>query len=525
MRTTETRRALPDGFRDAVVEIVGPHACKADPATVATYSRDLWPLLTLRLREGRHVPGPQLVAWPADEAQVEALVALAHREGVPLIPYGGGAGVCGGTVATRGGLMLDVKRLNRVLDVDLDAGTLEVEGGIIGETLERMLAARGATLGHFPSSILCSSVGGFLAARTAGQCRTQYGKIEDMVLGLRIVTPGLGTLDMGQYASDSGGPDWSQVVLGSEGTLGVITRCSLRIHPLPEARRFRGLRFPDVEHGLEAFRRMLQMDLRPSVLRLYDPLDTLFAMSLTHGASSDEKSSLPSPLRRIGDRLKHALKPEELPLGTVLKGARVINLAAGLADGCLAVIGFEGDEGRVSTAEEEAMAVVAACDGQDLGRAPGERWYASRYHISFKLPKVLQQDAFADTIEVAATWDRMLPLYHAVRRAVAPHAVVLAHFSHAYPEGCSIYFSVSGVATDLADAEQRYDRVWDAALGAALRVGGTVTHHHGTGLLKRRYTALEHGDGIHLYRAVKSLLDPAGVCNPGKLYPDEGAVR
>ena len=519
-----SRRALPEGFRNAVVEIVGPHACKTDPATVATYSRDLWPLLTLRLREGQHIPGPQMVAWPADEDQVVRLVALAQREGVPLIPYGGGAGVCGGTVATRGGLMMDVKRLNRLLDVDLDAGTIEVEGGIIGETLERMLAAQGATLGHFPSSILCSSVGGFLAARSAGQCSTLYGKIEDMVLGLRIVTPGWGVLDTGQYGPDSGGPDWTQVVLGSEGTLGVITRCRLRIHPQPEARRFRGLRFPDVEHGLEAFRRMLQMDLRPSVLRLYDPLDTLFAMSLTHGASSSEESSLPAPLRRMAERVKHALKPEELPLGTVLRGARAINMAAGLANGCLAVIGFEGEAGRVSTAEKEAMAVVEATDGEDLGREPGERWYASRYHISFKLPKVLQQDAFADTIEVAATWDRMLPLYRAVRRAVAPHAVVLAHFSHAYPEGCSIYFSISGVATDLAEAERRYDKVWDAALNAALEVGGTVTHHHGTGMLKRRYTAVEHGEGIHLYRAVKSLLDPAGICNPDKLYPDRGSA-
>ncbi len=514
-----SRTALPAGFRDAVVDIVGPGACKDDPATLVTYSRDLWPLLTLRLREGTHVPGPQLVAWPEDEDQLGRLLTLAHEAGVPFIPYGGGAGVCGGTVATRGGLMVDVKRLNRLLELDRDAGAIEVEPGIIGETLERMLASRGYTLGHFPSSILCSSVGGFLAARSAGQCSTLYGKIEDMVLGMRVLTPGLGAVDTGQYAPDSAGPDWTQVFLGSEGTLGVISRCRLRVHPMAPARCFRGLRFPDVERGLDAFRRILQMDLRPSVLRLYDPLDTLFAMSLTHGAKSEGDSSLPAPLRRIGDRLKSLMKPEELPLGTVLRGARAINAAGGLANGCLAVIGFEGDADRVRVAEAEAMAVVDAVDGEDLGREPGERWYASRYHISFKLPKVLQKDAFADTIEVAATWDRMLPLYRAVRQAVAPHAVILAHFSHAYPEGCSIYFSISGVATDLAQAERRYDRVWDAALGAALRVGGTVTHHHGTGMLKRRYTALEHGEGIHLYRTLKGLCDPGGICNPDKLYP------
>ena len=518
------RAALPEGFRERVCEIVGPDGCKDDPATRLSYSRDLWPLLTLRLREGRCEPGPQLVAWPEDEAQLAALLQLAHAAAVPVVPYGGGSGVCGGTVATRGGLMLDLKRLNRLLSLDADAGTIEVEPGIIGETLERMLAARGHTLGHFPSSILCSTVGGFLAARSAGQCSTLYGKIEDMVLGLRAITPGLGAVDTGQYAPWSGGIDWTQAFLGSEGTLGVISRCRLRVHPQPEARRFRGLRFTSVERGLDAFRRILQMGLRPAVVRLYDPLDTLFAMSLTHGASSDDDSKLPEPLQRLGARVKHALKPEELPLGTVLRAARAINLAAGLASDCLAVIGFEGGGARVAAAEREALAVVDAVGGTDLGPEPGERWYASRYHISFKLPKVLQQDAFADTIEVAATWDRMLPLYREVRRAVSPHAVVLAHFSHAYPEGCSIYFSISGVAKDLAEAEARYDRVWDAAMEAALRVGGTVTHHHGTGLLKRRYTAREHGSGIALYRALKSVCDPGGICNPDKLYPTDGGA-
>jgi alkyldihydroxyacetonephosphate synthase len=515
----------PSGrFRSRVAEIVGPDGFKDDLTTLLQYSRDLWPLLTLRLREGVLERRADVVAWPADEQQVLDLLQLAHDERVPLIPYGGGAGVCGGAMPTRGGLVLDLKRINRLVEVDEAAHAMEVEPGIIGETLERQLIARGFTSGHYPSSILCSSVGGFLAARSAGQCSTRYGKIEDMVLGMRIATPGMGMLETGVYAADAGGVDLSPVILGSEGTLGVITRARIRIFPLPEARRFRGLRFGSVRDGLTAFRRILQMDLRPSVLRLYDPLDTLFAMSLTHGADSDEDAS-PGPLKRLSSRMKHAMKPEELPLGQVLKGAQAINMAAGMARSCLAVIGFEGDADAVAEAEAEALAVVEDGRGEDLGPEPGERWYASRYHISFKLPKVLQQDAFADTIEVASTWDRLPTLYREVRRAIAPHAVVLAHFSHAYPEGCSIYFSISGTATSLAEAEARYERIWEEAMRTALEVGGTVTHHHGTGMLKRRYTAREHGHGRALYDLVKRRCDPHGVCNPDKLYPPDLGAR
>ena len=517
--------ASPTGrFRSRVVEIVGPDGCKDDLTTLLQYSRDLWPLLTLRLREGVLERRADLVAWPETEQQVIDLVQLAHCVRVPLVPYGGGAGVCGGAMPTRGGLVLDLKRINRLIEVDGASGAMEVEPGIIGETLERQLVAQGFTSGHFPSSILCSSVGGFLAARSAGQFSTRYGKIEDMVLGMRVVTPGRGVVETGVYAPDTGGMDLGQVILGSEGTLGVITRARIRVFPLPEARRFRGLRFGSVEDGLAAFRRILQMDLRPSVLRLYDPLDTLFAMSLTHGADSDADEA-PGPLKRLSSRLKHAMSPEELPLGQVLKAAPAINMAAGFASSCLAVLGFEGESEAVAEAEAEAMAAVADARGEDLGPEPGERWFASRYHISFKLPKVLQQDAFADTIEVASTWDRLPALYHEVRRAIAPHAVVLAHFSHAYPEGCSIYFSISGTATSLAEAEARYERVWEEAMRTALEVGGTVTHHHGTGMLKRRYTAREHGRGRLLYDQIKQCLDPHGVCNPDKLYPPVGGAR
>ncbi len=517
-----TSAALPDGFRDRVVEIVGPGACRDDPATLMSYARDLWPLLTLRLREGRVDAGPQLVAWPGTEDEVVALVRLAHEHGVPIVPYGGGAGVCGGTVATRGGLTLDVKRLDRILGIDAEARTLEVEAGIIGETLERQLAARGWTLGHFPSSILCSSLGGFLVARSAGQCSSMYGKIEDMTLALRLVTPGVGVLETGQYAPWDGGVDWTQAILGSEGTLGVVTRARLRIYPQPEARLLRGVKFPDVGAGLEAFRRIMQADLRPAVMRLYDPPDTLFAMTLTHGASGGDGGE-PGPMDAMLARVKHRFTPANLPLGKVLRGARAINALASRARSCLAVLGFEGPAERAAEAELEARAIADDVGGEDLGREPGERWYASRYHISFQLPRVLQQGAFADTIEVAATWDRLPALYREVRAAVAPHAVILAHFSHAYPEGCSIYFSVSGAAADLAEAEARYERVWDAAMTAALEVGGTVTHHHGTGLLKRRYTAREHGHGRALYDALKRRCDPRHICNPDKLYPPEGA--
>ncbi|HVY47346.1 MAG TPA: FAD-binding oxidoreductase, partial [Minicystis sp.] len=239
------------------------------------YARDLWPRHHLDVRAGRiaeHRPG--LVVWPADVAEVADVVRFCAAEGVPLVPFGAGSGVCAGVLPDARTVVLDLKRLCRWRRLDADAPALEVEAGALGIRLEEDLETKGFTLGHFPSSILCSTVGGWVAARSAGQCSGRYGKIEDMVARLEVVT---GTGEVVHLSRRVHGPDVTPLFIGSEGTLGVVTAATLRLHPAPGARAFGGFSFPSLEAGWDALRLMFQAGLRPAVARLYDPFDSFVA--------------------------------------------------------------------------------------------------------------------------------------------------------------------------------------------------------------------------------------------------------
>ena len=567
----------------------GDAAVSTSPADLAAYTNDLWPTLTLAFRDGTERTPPLAVVRPKDEAAVLGVVRACARSGLPIVPYGTGSGVCGGAAPIFGGVVVDLKRLDAIGAVD--AATLQVDcgPGAVLQNLERTLNDGGWTLGHFPSSIYCASIGGCVAARGAGQLSSRYGKIEDMVTGLRVVTPELGVLTMGSL--DPGAPevDWSPLFVGSEGTLGLITSMRLRVHPLPAAMVLRGVRFPSVEAGIDGFREILQSGLRPSVMRLYDPLDTWMAMQkanddggtppepgagdpMAGGARERAPENAASPRdgtpdsaesttlfgsvvspgtladavwgrlkrrarrhrsvkgdsllaaaaeRLVGGGLKDRLKPENLPMDRLLASPALLNRAIELMPGrCLAIFGCEGSDAQ---ARKELDAVVAAAGrlgGVDLGPGPGERWYRTRYHVSFKLPKLLAQGGFADTMETAAPWTRVKALYDAVRKAVSPHVLVMAHMSHAYHEGCSIYFTMAGHADTPAKTAALYRRTWDAAMTAAQSVGAVLSHHHGIGVLKREFMNIEHGDGRRFFEAARDAVDPKRVLNTGKLFPD-----
>jgi alkyldihydroxyacetonephosphate synthase len=463
-------------------------------------------------------------------------------------------------------VVVDLKRLDRLEPVDDGGLQVTVGPGLILQTMEERLNDAGYTLGHFPSSIYCCSIGGCVAARGAGQLSSRYGKIEDMVTGLRVVTAALGVVSTGSLDPSCPTTDWSPVFIGSEGTLGMITSIRLRVHPRAESMQLRGVRFPSVGAGIEAFREILQNGMRPSVMRLYDPLDTWMAMQKSDDqevaeidpvASSSTETprlfgSVVSPgtvadgvfqrLRRrgrrhrsvqgegllsslreklISDKLKDLIKPENLPVDRLLANPALLNKTIGLLPGrCLGILGTEGEP---HVAKNHLEGVVATCrrlGAVDLGAGPGDRWLRTRYHVSFKLPKLLANGGFADTMETAAPWTRVEALYNAIRAAAAPHVLIMAHLSHAYHEGCSIYFTLVGYHADPARAAELYQRTWDAVLEAALSEGATITHHHGVGVLKRDYMDREHGDGRALFEAARTAIDPTRRMNPGKLFPD-----
>lgn len=480
------------------------------PSDRIAYARDMWPLAMLWIRQGRIPPPPDLVAWPKTEAEVQAVVRFARERKLAVVPFGAGSGVCGGTWAIDGGIALDLKHLDSMAPVDAENRSVTVGAGLIGETLERRLDAQGWTLGHFPSSIYMSTVGGWLAARSAGQLSSRYGKIEDMALSVRVVT---GTGDLVETPHrPSAAPDLAPLFIGSEGTLGVFTQATLRVSPKPEHRAFRGHEFPSVPAGLEAIRQVFRAGLRPAVVRLYDPFDTTF---VSKGAPKTDGPTPPSFQsvweRAVVPALLRAVTPQ------TLGRPRAFNAAAQVLKKSRLILMFEGERQRTTAEELAAREICRAHGAKDLGEAPGQQWLQKRYDVSFRMSKLVESNAFVDTMEVAAPWDQVHQVYEKVHHAAKDHAFVLCHFSHAYLEGCSLYFSFVGSGGSEAEMGERYEALWRNALSAARAAGANVSHHHGVGLLKAKELMQSLGEGGSALRALKSAFDPSGILNPGKL--------
>ncbi|MFI5289536.1 MAG: FAD-binding oxidoreductase [Polyangia bacterium] len=499
-----------------------PGRVSTTPPDRVAYARDLWPRGLIGIAAGEVAPHPpDAVVWPTSTEEVSEIVRACARAGTPIVPFGAGSGVCGGALPLHGGIVVDLKRMRRMVALDAPAGAATFEAGILGDHLEHELNRRGYTMGHFPSSIMCSTFGGWLAARSAGQLSTRYGKIEDMCRALTFVD-GTGEI----HELESGGtPDLVQLVLGSEGTLGLITQATCTIHPLPETRLYRGWSFPRVAAGCEAMRRLLQRGLRPAVVRLYDELDSFLnrrgghaqesVPPVSEGTALEDWLAMLRPSGRAGDWKRRAIS-------VALARPDLVNRVAGALlpyaqSGCLLVLGFEGERTLAEAEARAASVELERAGGKDLGPGPGERWLKNRYAISFRMSKVFDAGAFVDTMEVAASWDRLLDLYTAVRQAISPMAFIMAHFSHAYTDGCSIYFTFAARGGSRGEAERKYDAIWRAGLAAASRVGATISHHHGVGLSKAPFMPEEHGEAMAIYRALKDVLDPSQVMNPGKM--------
>ncbi len=500
--------------------LLGEDAVSTRAGDLSAASRDMWPKALLWQLQGLAPKPPQVVAWPKSVEQVQELVRFAAEKGVPLTPYGAGSGVCGGAIPLGGGIVLDLKRLDRIRRVDREELLVDAEAGVLGLPLEQRLEHHGLTLGHFPSSIMISTVGGWLAARSAGQCSARYGKIEDMVQSMTVV---LGTGEVVRPARPAAGPDLCELFCGSEGTLGVITDATLRLWPAPEVQLPRGYRFPSLRAALEAMRHAFRAGLRPSVLRLYDPFDTMIAMRGHDRAEEHERvpaGAAPPGLRGrvLAAARRRAGRLQGFATRAALGRPRALNRVASALEACLLVVVHEGPRALAELEAERFRGIAAASAGRDLGEGPGRHWLKKRYAVSYKMPPMFDAGGWVDTFEVATTWGKVEALYEDVRRAIAPHAFVMAHFSHAYADGCSIYFSFAGSADGGRRGIAGYDAAWGAAMEAADRAGATITHHHGVGILKASYMARELGEGgMKLLRAAKAACDPAGILNPGKL--------
>jgi alkyldihydroxyacetonephosphate synthase len=417
---------------------------------------------------------PDVVVRPSSEADVVSTLEVANRLRVPVVPWGGGSGSQGGAVPSEGGIVLDLTRLDRVVEVDEESLTVTAEAGLNGLRLEQALNERGLMLPHYPASVDLATVGGYVAARGSGVLSTRYGKIEDLVLALRVVTPTGELIDTLPVPRHAVGPELTQLFVGSEGTLGVITRATLQVAPLPAKRRFEAASFPNVGAGIAAVRDGIARGLRPSVVRLYDEVATRQTLGPVVG--------------------------EEL-------------------DGSTAIFAFEG-EPAVADAEAEAMLELAWKAGARVleGRL-GEIWWSRRYEF-YKPPHHPTLPSIWGTIEAVATYARIEGVYRAVRAALEPYErdglTLKTHLSHWYPWGTMIYGRFV-VPDGGPDAIALHERIWEDGVRAILGAGGVINDHHGVGLKLAPYMRDQHGPALDTLRRIKEVLDPNGIMNPGKL--------
>jgi alkyldihydroxyacetonephosphate synthase len=490
--------ALPEAALERLREVVGAqHVLDDREARVSHAAGRSYPDL-VRLRAGECSGAPDAVVLPGSAEQVAAVLEICSELGVAVIPFGGGTSVVGGVEPLRDGfecaITLDLTRLDSLLKVDRESLTATMEAGMTGPAVETVLGEQGLTLGHFPQSFEHSTVGGWLATRSAGQASTGYGRIDELVEGLRFVSPS-GELRVADVPASAAGPALRQLLVGSEGILGVICEATMRVRPAPQHRRYEGWSFKSFQEGFEALRVMEQARAAPDVARLSDEEETRVSLAMAGGGRA----------QRLAGRYLSA---------------------RGHAGGCLAIVGFEGAEDEVERRRQRSAALLRAGGGLALGTRPGKAWLEGRYAAPYLRDALLERGILVETLETAASWSRLNFVHGAVRAALigaltvrGTPPVVMCHVSHLYPSGASLYFTFL--------AQQQRDKPleqWWAAKRAASEAivasGATITHHHAVGRDHARWLAAETGElGLELIRAVKERLDPAGIMNPGKLLP------
>jgi alkyldihydroxyacetonephosphate synthase len=482
-------RPIPETVASAAGEVLDAAEDRLRRAAGRSYP-DL-----VRLRTGNLELAPDAVLRPADSAAVDGVLSACASQGVAVVPYGGGTSVVGGVDAVDGGkscvVSLDLARL-RSLDLDRTSLTAQLGPGLTGPDAETALGSLGLTLGHFPQSFEEATIGGFAATRSAGQASSGYGRFDELVTAIELSAPA-GRLRTLQVPHSAAGPSLRELVLGSEGTLGVITEVTCRVRPAPERRHYEGWIAADFEQGREIVRELAQRDEAPDVLRLSDEEETRVSMELA-GTEGLQKRALDAYLS--------------------LRSRR---------GGCLMICGWEGERGSVRRRRSLARKRLRRGGAVPLGASAGRSWERSRYTGPYLRDELMNLGAMVETLETAHTWSRLEELYRAVgaalRTALGPMAIVMCHVSHTYADGASLYFTFIARARRGEELEQ-WREAKSAACEAIVSTEGTITHHHAVGRDHAPYMTAEVGKpGLDALTAVKERLDPAGIMNPGKLLP------
>lgn len=496
---------LGDEARGELVAGLGADSVRDSAAERASHARGKSYHDLLCLRRGDLSAAPDAVAYPRTADEIVMLLRWAEKHRVAVIPFAGGSSVVGGVTGTPGGLAasvaVDLTQMNRLIEVDEVSMTATAEAGIYGVDLESALNARGFKHGHHPQSFEFSTLGGWIAARGAGQQSNGYGRAEDWFAGGELATSkGLWTLP--PLPASAAGPDLRALIAGSEGAFGILTKAQVRIHRLPETSHYSAFLFPDFASGARAIRQVIQSGIPVSTLRLSDPDETYFFQAFAKAG--------------VEPRLKDRLQERFLRL-------------MGMGDRpCALIFGIEAERALAAFSISSVKRIMRSCNGLSVGTGPAKRWHGSRFHGPYLRDPMMDRGIGIDTLETSTQWSNIDHLYTEVRGALhkameesSPVAggrgLVFTHISHSYVDGASLYFTFL-FPRDVNNDVAQWRRIKAAASDAIVRAGGTISHHHGVGEDHVPWLAAEKGaQGMGVLRAIKRELDPAGILNPGKL--------
>ena len=474
-----------------------------DERIVHTYGKSFPDIF--KARRGLFKPPPDMIVLPHNHDEVVKIIQLANQNDVVVIPFGGGSNIIGcvepADSLNRMIVSLDLRRMNRLLSLNKKSQTAVIEAGALGPKLEQDLEVQGFCLGHHPDSFLHSTLGGWIATRSAGMQSDEYGRIEDMVLSLRVVTPS-GEILTRTIPASSAGIDVNRFIIGSEGILGVITEATMKVHPIPAVKDYFGFLFKSFDDGAHAIHQCYQSGMVPSMFRLQDAKESELAMSL-----KPVKKGLKSFFEKL---IKTYLKRK------------------GYTSPCIMVVGFEGEKKKTTFIKKQVFTILKQWGAFPLGKSIGKTWSKHKYNIPYLRDFLMNYHCYADVAETAATWTNLLPLYHKTIEAVNNKfkqqnyykGWVGCHISHSYHTGACLYFTFGGVQKPGRELEQFYE-IKECFTDTFMKNHGTLSHHHAVGLDHLPWLEEEVSPtGIKAYKGLKQALDPNKIMNPGKLIPE-----
>ncbi len=473
----ELKSFMIDMVRSELEDVVGKEYVSTRSSDKIAYSVDYFWIPRMCADKGYTLPKADFIVRPGTAEEISKVLIIANYYKIPVYTWGGGSGSQGGALAMAGGIILDTKRLNKVLAFSEESMTVTVETGAILRTLEDYVNEKGYSLMNYPSCMNCCTVGGALAHRGIGVLSNKYGKIDDMCLNMEIVLPNGDIIDTLPVPKHAAGPDLNQIFIGSEGTLGIMTKATFKIYEMPEERRFRAYLFKDIKSGIAAGRDIFKK-IRPSILRLYDAAET----------------------------------------------ASIVKKAIGIdTEGAFMNLAVEGIKEIVEIEEKIVDEICKKYGAQDLGSEWGEKWWENR--ITFFYPgQIMNNPQMFGTMDSIATYDDIENVYWAMKKAIESKykdrgVKFIAHFSHWYEWGCMIYdrFIIDNPPEDPQEAIRLHNEIWNTGIRAALSCNGVINDHHGIGLKLSRLMKEQYGPAMKVFEGIKKTVDPNGIMNPYKL--------